>query len=125
MRHIQLASGYLTAVQSIDYLGGSCTRAGEMLEAVTLDLHAWKTTWKKITRETTTDGKTPVCVGGGGGVEAFAASGQTIRAVTKHGVPMSIQVFCGALPHCGETNPHTVTVFPPSWFHYVQCSYVL
>ena len=66
MRHIQLASGYLTAVQSIEHLGGSCTWAGKMLEAVTLGLHAWKTAWKKITRETTTDGKTPVCVWGGG-----------------------------------------------------------
>ena len=27
VRRIQLASGYLTAVQSIDYLGGYCTRA--------------------------------------------------------------------------------------------------
>ena len=64
-RRIQLASGYLTAVQSIDYryLGGLLYKSQNvlytMLETVTLRLHAWKTAWKMITRETTTDGRTP------------------------------------------------------------------
>ena len=31
VRHIQLASRYLTAVQSTPTLGGYCTRASEML----------------------------------------------------------------------------------------------